>query len=343
MNWKVVSTVRPLKDFLDKVESYQGLPPSLYVDLEGENLSRHGTIAIVSILLEPEDKVYLIDVTMLGKAAFLTVGSKGRSLKDILESEDFIKVIFDVRSDSDALYNLYQVNLRGVEDLQLMELATRTWSRYRLKSLFNCIREDAGLTMAEWIAWSRVKNNGKHLFAPELGGSYSVFAKRPLSKPVLKYCCQDVELMPRLRERYLGQLCDGWWQKIIETTKARVEEARQPDSSFRDEMYADNEDRRVNPKALGPSDWQYWRPEGEQKLRKLLPESQSRRITASRLSELLATREEVTTGPVADGNTSTTQTVLESSSADSKVMAEDDEEGWIVVQRRRNWGSQWAW
>ena len=44
--------------------------PVLYVDLEGINLCRHGTISIMQIYQSDEDHVYLIDVYTLGKPAF---------------------------------------------------------------------------------------------------------------------------------------------------------------------------------------------------------------------------------------------------------------------------------
>lgn len=67
--------------------------------------------------------MYLVDVTTLGRSVFDTAGSDKRTLKHILESEDTIKVFFDIRNDSDALFSLCGVRIGGVEDTQLMELA----------------------------------------------------------------------------------------------------------------------------------------------------------------------------------------------------------------------------
>jgi exonuclease 3'-5' domain-containing protein 1 len=60
------------------------------------------------------------------------------------------------------------------------------------------------------------------MFAPELGGSYAVFDQRPLSAEKEHRCVQDVVHMPSLREHYRAKLCDTWWRKVEEATRARV-------------------------------------------------------------------------------------------------------------------------
>jgi exonuclease 3'-5' domain-containing protein 1 len=48
------------------------IPPSctLYLDLEGNKLSRHGTISLITILIYLQGQTRLIDVLALGKLAF---------------------------------------------------------------------------------------------------------------------------------------------------------------------------------------------------------------------------------------------------------------------------------
>ena len=58
--------------------------------------------------------MYLIDITTLGRDAFNDVGSYRRSLRNILESSEILKVFFDIRNDSDALYSLYNVRVRRI-------------------------------------------------------------------------------------------------------------------------------------------------------------------------------------------------------------------------------------
>ena len=91
-----------------------------------------------------EDHVYLVDVHTLGAAAFSTTATDGiTTLKSVLENSSIPKAFFDVRNDSDALYNLYSIYLCGVVDVQLMELPqrfhvalTRVQSRQRSQKAF---------------------------------------------------------------------------------------------------------------------------------------------------------------------------------------------------------------
>jgi exonuclease 3'-5' domain-containing protein 1 len=95
-------------------------PPSLYVDVEGINLSRHRRIPILQIHVHPTNETYLVDVHTLKDEAFSTSASNGHTLQSILESEETPKAIFDVRNDSDALYSLYGIKVANIWDIQLM-------------------------------------------------------------------------------------------------------------------------------------------------------------------------------------------------------------------------------
>jgi exonuclease 3'-5' domain-containing protein 1 len=75
-------------------------------------------------------------------------------------------VFFDVRNDSDALYAHYDIRLRGVEDVQLMENASRDgpiWKKRYLNSLPRCIKNDTVLD-ADSHHWEEVQQKGKKLF-----------------------------------------------------------------------------------------------------------------------------------------------------------------------------------
>ena len=108
----LIDTTAALYSVLD---SLQGLPtrtPSIYIDLEGESLSRDGTISMLQIYVLPTNRTYLLDIHTLYEEAFTSSGPGGHTLKGILESRDIPKVFFDVRNDSDALYNLFNIRLR---------------------------------------------------------------------------------------------------------------------------------------------------------------------------------------------------------------------------------------
>ncbi|GLI80011.1 hypothetical protein PoHVEF18_008359 [Penicillium ochrochloron] len=124
---KFIDTEDDLIRLVETIENVPTHPPSLYVDLEGVNLSQHGSISILQVFVYPRDETYLVDVYTLKKKAFTVPSSKtGETLLSILESSDIPKVFFDVRNDSDALFSHFGVKLTGVIDLQLMELATRS-------------------------------------------------------------------------------------------------------------------------------------------------------------------------------------------------------------------------
>jgi hypothetical protein len=50
------------------------------------------------------------------------------------------------------------------------------------------------------------KREGRHLFAPDLGGNNEVFNERPLEEEIRIYCEQDVSCLPNLHEFYQNKL-----------------------------------------------------------------------------------------------------------------------------------------
>lgn len=113
MEVEIIDKPSALKAFLDGISDTPD-QPYLYVDLEGNNLCRHGILSIVTIMIESTRTVQLLDVTTLGKDAFCTPSASNNTLKQILESDNVTKVFFDVRMDSDALYNLFGIVVGGI-------------------------------------------------------------------------------------------------------------------------------------------------------------------------------------------------------------------------------------
>lgn len=220
MSVQVIDTTASVAEMVDRIVNLPVSPPSLYIDLEGIELGRYGFISIVTLYVLPTGTVYLIDVHVLGIAAFFTTGKSKQTLQSILESEQVPKVFFDVRNDSDALNCLFQVKLAGIIDLQLLELATRGGSMRFLHGLAKCISKDANLTPQQDSEWQKCKSAGRALFAPEKGGRYEVFNERPLRKEIADYSAQDVTALPKLWEAYSAKLSHGdpYWPALIETT-----------------------------------------------------------------------------------------------------------------------------
>ena len=266
---ELIDTTSRLQSFLDSLINDTSQPPILYVDLEGNNLSRHGTLSLVTIFIELKDKVYLVDVTAFQHSAFDTAGSSGRTLRAVLQSDDIIKVFFDIRNDSDALFNLYGVRVGGIEDLQLMELASRTFDKRHLNGLAKCIERDSTIGFKETQEWKGVKEKGKKLFDPRYGGSYAVFDERPLSPEIHTYCVLDVTLMPHLRTIYRAKLCDTWRQDIDKETQVRIQLSQSANFNGKGQHMAG-----------GPHKWRNWKPtKKERRLRTIFEPANHRPLT----------------------------------------------------------------
>ena len=184
-------------------------PPSLYLDIEGIALGRRGSISIIQLHVLPAGHTYLLDIHVLGALAFTTPSASGtgHTLRTLLEDAAVPKVFFDVRNDSAALHAQFNISLAGVHDVQLMELATRRGgARKYLNSLGTCISKSLSLPPAEQQRCREVKDQGRRLFAPELGGRYEVFNERPLTEVVAAYCAGDVVYLPRLWAFYRARV-----------------------------------------------------------------------------------------------------------------------------------------
>jgi exonuclease 3'-5' domain-containing protein 1 len=211
-----------IADLVDSLADLPSNPPSLYIDLEGVNLSRQGTVSILQVLVYPHNRTYLIDVHSLGSEAFSRAGANGQTLKLVLESEAIPKVFFDVRNDSDALFSHFGICLAGVQDLQVMEFASRRVSARFVSGLSKCIERDLIMATTEKQTWLATKEKGLKLFAPERGGSYEAFNARPLATDLTLYCVQDVQLLPRLWSGYSSKLSRGLLAKVKTATENRV-------------------------------------------------------------------------------------------------------------------------
>ncbi|KAJ5471911.1 hypothetical protein N7539_008480 [Penicillium diatomitis] len=147
----VVDSVALLRSVIGEVMTLRTDTPSLLIDLEGYQLGRHGSIFVMTIYAPPKEKVYLIDIHRLGADAFSTVNAD--------ESSVILKLFFDVRHDSDALFSHYSIAIDGARDVQLMELGTRTGPKEFLASLAACVEKDSTISAKEKKTWEMTKLN----------------------------------------------------------------------------------------------------------------------------------------------------------------------------------------
>ncbi|KAH7019029.1 exonuclease [Ilyonectria destructans] len=207
------------------IKKIKGLPQgatSLFIELEGVDLSRHGSISILTIYVLPEARAYLVDVHKLKAASFVTADPAGTTLKSILESAAITKAFFDVRNASHALFAHYRIVLKGTEDVQVMENAARPSGYRYLIGLEKMIQSFAPITPAEKQTWCAVKDKGMRLFHPSKGGTYEVFHQRPLNSDVVSYCANNVQFLPGLRNTFWSGLSPSWKLRVVDATEARV-------------------------------------------------------------------------------------------------------------------------
>ncbi|KAL8626057.1 hypothetical protein Q9189_008262 [Teloschistes chrysophthalmus] len=225
-----VDTAQQVTALINDLTNLPSLPPSLYINLKGIDLSCHGTISIFLLFAVPNNCVYLLDVHNLGAQAFQTTGADGQTtLQSILESASIPKDFFDIRQQSDALYAHFGIRLAGIEDLQLMELRRRPARRMdgnKLQMLAHCILNHAGMGRAHRRAWEAVKEIRSKCIDPALGGTYQVFNSRPLPADILAYCSQKVQFMPDLWNSYHFALGEPRAAEVIEHTGARITDSQ---------------------------------------------------------------------------------------------------------------------
>ena len=151
--------------------------------------------------------IYLVDITVLRDRAFSTPSSSSQlTLRRLLESHDVPKVLWDCRSDSDALYPHYGISLASVLDLQLLECYGRRSGdrRQRISGYAGCLTSKLWDTHAETEYWNAIRAKG--FFKRNGIDDYSVFDRRPLSQELIEYCVGDVKYMPFLWGRYSNML-----------------------------------------------------------------------------------------------------------------------------------------
>lgn len=208
---------------LEVLKASTGPRPSIFIDLEGVKLGREGQICLLAIHYTTSRNTFVVDIHHLGASAFTTPALDGTTtLKSLLESPTILKGIFDVRNDSAGLYHGFGIQLKGIEDLQLLEIVSRPRSRWRLRNgLDKTVREHGGMTFTEFAAWKNTKEAGIKLFVPEKGGSYEVFKERPLDPVLLKYSMNDVACLPKLYEKF----AEGLGKNVKEEVRAKTWDA----------------------------------------------------------------------------------------------------------------------
>ena len=196
-------------------------------DCEGVRLSRTGKITLLQIAI-PE-KIFLIDVmTAGGKEIFIEGG-----LKEIIQSEEILKLTYDVRMDSDALFHQHDVLLKNVLDLQLLDIAIRraagTLVEY-LPSLSKTVNRR--LTNAEILVCEDLKKRVKNMYTSIEDGD--LWARRPLTDDARRYAALDAWVLMKLNHamRPNGTTAshlfpgfdESWNERVLDASRKRIDE-----------------------------------------------------------------------------------------------------------------------
>jgi exonuclease 3'-5' domain-containing protein 1 len=67
-----------------------------------------------------------------------------------------------------------------------------------IAGLAKYIQKDSTASAAVKLTWQRTKKNINQLYDPYKEDKFDIFNKRPLKPEILRYCKQDVELLPSL-------------------------------------------------------------------------------------------------------------------------------------------------
>ena len=196
-------------------------------DCEGVRLSRTGKITLLQIAIPK--KIFLIDVMTIGGKEVFTDGG----LKDIIESEEILKLAYDVRMDSDALFHQHDVVLKNVLDLQLLDSAIRREAGgivEHLPSLSKTVSRR--LTNAEILVCEDLKKRVKNMYTSVEDGD--LWARRPLIDDARRYAALDAWVLMKLDQamRPNGTTAphlfpgfdEKWNERVLNASRKRIDE-----------------------------------------------------------------------------------------------------------------------
>mmetsp|Transcript_28522 Transcript_28522/g.60190 ORF Transcript_28522/g.60190 Transcript_28522/m.60190 type:complete len:277 (-) Transcript_28522:168-998(-) len=160
--------------------SGDGVSSRVAFDCEGVNLSRLGSLEIVSICFSTME-IYLIDVGNNNCSRIL------RYLKDLFESEVVTKIIHDCRKDCDVLYHLHGIKVKNVHDTSCFhDIIARTMH----KSLNDVL-------MFNGISCNYARDNSVYKNNPRF------WSTRPLTKRMVSWASSDVNKLFILADKQL--------------------------------------------------------------------------------------------------------------------------------------------
>ncbi|XP_064642150.1 piRNA biogenesis protein EXD1-like [Lineus longissimus] len=188
------------------------------VDCEGVNLGRDGSLTVVAIGTRTD--TFLFDVLKLGARVF------DRGLREILEDVNTVKLMFDCRGDSDALWHHNKVRLANVMDIQLMQVLyerrhpdekpqAQKDTEKRFEEKGKKFKKQKALNewprvrgLAQCIAWylndASILATKTSCSLPHADGStdHEMWGKRPITRDMQLYAAIDVYVLFPLYDKF---------------------------------------------------------------------------------------------------------------------------------------------
>lgn len=148
--------------------------PMIAFDVEGVNLSRAGSVELVSLALG-DNGVYLVDVG--GNRSGEKYAERVASLKKLLECRDVLKVVHDCRMDSDALYHLLGIDLKNIHDTSCFHSAISNVENVNLNDVLTY----------NGLPCNRVRDTNVYK------SNQRFWATRPLTRDMMEWAASDVD------------------------------------------------------------------------------------------------------------------------------------------------------
>ncbi|KAK6510205.1 hypothetical protein TWF481_004921 [Arthrobotrys musiformis] len=216
----------------------------LYIDIQGHDLCRYGSISVMTLYFDPHKKtVSIIHVGTLGNIAFDTPGveNPGITMRSILEDNYTFKVVFGFLNACDALSNIYDVNIssQSIWDLQLMDFICSSKGRRRsgLKTLTQAVGFWGVINKTGMKKWRAIRKDGK-LFDLSEDGTInedyrSLFNELPLRDMAVVFCTQNVLVLPPFacflgKHMWKSRRGEQLWSHVNHLTQQRWRCVRDP-------------------------------------------------------------------------------------------------------------------
>ncbi|KAI5633634.1 3'-5' exonuclease domain-containing protein [Phthorimaea operculella] len=177
----VIASARECATLIDSIMNPKRTSkPIVSFDCEGINLGLKGVLTLCQIATM-NGEVYILDIMACPN---MVVEGK---IKDLLESENVVKIIHDCRNDSVNLHNQFEITLKNVFDTQaahaVLQLQQQCVPVYKVKNLsLNALCELYNAPM------NPMKEQLKNVYRRD----QRYWARRPLTKDMIIYAASDV-------------------------------------------------------------------------------------------------------------------------------------------------------